>query len=138
MITDFRWIALFLLIAASTANAQTDSPELEDTFTFSAGLLLNNASASIGATRHGNEPVDLDLTDLGVDRDDLFFWSEFSWRFSERWRWDLTYSAFEGNGFIEARRDGNFGDVSFDAGASLTGDLETYLFNYLTESDSLC
>ncbi len=123
-----RRLALLLLLVASSSNAQSQNSRFGDTFTFSTGVLFHNADASFGATLDDNDPVDLSLDDLGVGRNETVFWSELSWQMSKRWRWDLTYSAFSGNGSIEANTSGNFGEINFDAGASLTTDLDVDLF----------
>jgi hypothetical protein len=128
MTSDYRCLGLLLLFAASSGIAQNQNSYFGDTFTISLGALLNNADASLGATLDDNESVDLNLDDLGVGRNELVYWSQLSWKFSQRWRWDLTYSAFDGSGIIEANTSGNFGDISYDAGASLTSDLDVDLF----------
>ena len=128
MISDYQWLGLLLLFAASSCLAQNQNPRFGDTFNFSTGVLFHNADASFGATLDDNDPVNLSLGDLGVDRNKTVFWSELSWQISQRWRWDLTYSAFDGNGFIEANTSANFGEIMFDAGASLTTDLDVDLF----------
>lgn len=128
MTSDYRWLGLLLLFAVGSCLAQNQNPRFGDTFTFSAGALFHNADAAFGATLDDNDPVDLDLDDLGVDRNKTVLWSEFSWQISQRWRWDVAYSAFDGNGFIEANTSGNFGEINFDAGVSLTTGLDVDLF----------
>ena len=128
MTSDNRWLGLLLLFTALSSTAQNQNPRFGDTFTFSTGVLFHNADASFGATLDDNDPVNLSLDDLDVGRNETVFWSELSWQISQRWRWDVTYSAFDGNGFIEANTSGNFGEIIFDAGASLTTDLDVDLF----------
>jgi len=102
MTSDNRWLGLLLLFTALSSTAQNQNPRFGDTFTFSTGVLFHNADASFGATLDDNDPVNLSLDDLDVGRNETVFWSELSWQISQRWRWDVTYSAFDGNGFIEA------------------------------------
>ena len=128
MTSDYRWLGLLSLFTALSSTAQTQNPRFGDTFTFSTGVLFHNADASFGATLNDNDPVNLSLDDLGVGRNETVFWSELSWQLSRRLRWDVNYSAFDGTGFIEANSSGNFGEVNFDAGASLTTDLDVDLF----------
>ena len=132
MTSDYRWLGLLSLFTALNSTAQPQNPpqnpRFGDTFTLSTGVLFHNADASLGATLDDNDRVDLSLDDLGVGRSETVFWSELSWQIGRRWRWDVTYSAFDGNGFIEADTSGNFGEINFDAGASLTTDLDVDLF----------
>lgn len=119
---------LLLLILSATGHAQNLNPRFGDTVTFSTGILFHNVDAGFGATLDDNPAVDLSLNDLGVGDDETVFWSELSWAISPRWHWDLTYNAFDGDGFIEARTRGNFGEIEFDAGASLTSNLDVDVF----------
>lgn len=115
---------LLLLVSSAGGHAQNGSPHFGDTVTLSTGILFHQADAAFGATLDNNRVVDLRLPDLGVNNDKKVFWAELSWRISRRWNWDLTYTSFAGNGFIEARRSGNFGEIEFDAGASLSSSLD--------------
>lgn len=124
----FRLAGLLLFVSSVEVYAQTDNPHFGDTVTFSTGVLLHKANAAFGATLDDNPVVDLRLPDLGVGDDKTVFWTELSWKMSRRWQWDLTYSSFAGNGFIEARRSGNFGEIEFDAGASLNSSLDVDVF----------
>jgi len=124
----FRLAGLLLFVSSIDGHAQNGNPHFGDTVTFSSGVLFHKADASVGATLNDNPVVDLRLPDLGVGDDKTVFWTELSWKMSRRWQWDLTYSSFAGNGFIEARRSGNFGEIEFDAGASLSSSLDVDVF----------
>ncbi|HKL54353.1 MAG TPA: hypothetical protein VJ902_10360 [Wenzhouxiangellaceae bacterium] len=120
---------LLLLFGWSVdGHAATGDSRFENTVTFSTGALFHKADAAFGATLDDNPVVDLTLPDLGVGDDKSVFWADLSWKMSQRWKWDFTYSSFAGNGLIEARRSGNFGEIEFDAGASLSSDIDVDVF----------
>jgi len=123
-------IFIFTVLAAFTspALAQVENPYFGDTVSLSAGVLFHRADASFAATLDDNTPIGLSLRDLGMGDNTTVAWSNLTWHISQRWHWGITYSAFRGSGFIEARTSGNFGDVEFDAGASLTSDLDVDVF----------
>jgi len=121
----FYGIAGLLLLTSSTVSHSQDvNRHFSDTVTFSTGVLFHRADAAFGATLDDNPAVDLRLPDLGLNDDKRVFRAGLSWQMNRRWNWDLTYSSFSGNGFIEARRSGNFGEIEFDAGASLSSSLD--------------
>jgi hypothetical protein len=104
-----------LFVAISSVSAD----EIEHPFSISAGGLWNDVDATFVSTLDGRDPVELDFDNLGMDNRATVFWAEGTWRFARRWTANLSYSSFSSDGFAEAQFDGNYGDVDWEAGASL-------------------
>lgn len=104
-----------LLAAVSAASAD----EIDHQFSISAGGLWNEVDATFVSTLDGLDPVELDFDNLGMDNRATVFWAEGTWRFARRWTANLSYSSFSSDGLVEADFDGNYGDVDWEAGASL-------------------
>ena len=86
-----------LLCLAGAALA--DRPRFGDTVSFALGGMNHRGNALLAATRD-DAPVDrLRFRDLGLDNETDVVWGEFNWQFFERWRFGVSYSSFDANGF---------------------------------------
>lgn len=108
-------ISACLVVATWSASADED----DRPFSISAGGLWNEVDATVASTLEGLDPVELDFGNLGMDDRATVFWAEGTWRFAPRWTANLSYSSFSSKGFAEVDFDGNYGDVDWQAGASL-------------------
>ncbi|MEM1080637.1 MAG: hypothetical protein AAGH65_03565 [Pseudomonadota bacterium] len=96
--------------------------EIEHPFQFSLGGFWNEVDATVASTPNGFDKVELDLDRLGLDDRATIFWSEGTWRFTERWSANLSYSQFSSDGLAEATADGVYEDIEWEAGAALATD----------------
>jgi hypothetical protein len=120
--------ALCIFCLLLPALALSDKPRFEDTFSFALGGMAHEADATFSSTKDG-EPLDkLTLKDLGIDDDTTVVWMDFDWQFRERWKFNLSYTSFDANGFKSQSVGGNYDDLEWDAGASLTSGIGVNLF----------
>ncbi len=117
-------IFCFLLPALALA----DKPRFDDTFSFAVGGMLHEADAKFSSTKEGALIDKLSLKDLGIDDDTAVIWVDFDWQFRERWRFNLSYSSFDAHGFRSESNSGNFDDLDWEVGTSLTSGFDMRLF----------
>ncbi len=102
------------------ALAQADKPRFDDTFSLALGGMAHEADAKFASTKEGAFIDKLSLKDLGIDDDTTVVWVDFDWQFRERWRFNLSYTSFDANGFISVSESVNYDDLNWLVGASLT------------------
>lgn len=94
----------------------------------SIGGMNHRGRATLSAT-NDDAPVDrLTFADLGLKDETRVFWGDLSWQFAERWQFSLAYTSFSGNGLKSASEGGNFGDIEWEIGASLSTDFDLDLY----------
>ncbi|MDA1073525.1 MAG: hypothetical protein O3A63_02025 [Proteobacteria bacterium] len=120
--------SVLLVFCLLSGAAYADKPAFGDTFTFRAGGMQSNADLTLAKTNDTFPESELNETSLGLDDDNNSLWLRADWQFADRWRLAATYSKFEANGFNMIGTDGNFGDVDWTAGASLTKKFESKLY----------
>ena len=125
-----RLIALTssLLLAA---QAFADRPGFGDTWTIMLGGMNQTANVEVSSTRTGRPDINLDLDDLGMDDNATTFRAGVNWQFADKWGTSLTYSSFSTDGRETASESGNFGDIEWEADATLSSDydLDLYIWN---------
>jgi hypothetical protein len=116
-----------LLVLSGFAHA--DKPRFGDTLSLSLGGMNHRGKATLASTREDAPVNRLTFADLGLDDQTRVFWGDFSWQFADRWQFSLAYTSFSANGFKSASKGGNFGDIDWEIGASLSTefDLELYI-----------
>lgn len=120
-------LAAGTLLLASQAFA--DRPHFGDTLTFRLGGMEQKADVSISSTRADNPKRSLDFSDLGLDDEASTVYAGLSWQFFDSWGLDFSYSSFDTDGTETATESGNFGDIEWDANATLSSsyDLDLYI-----------
>lgn len=106
-----------------------DKPRFGDTLSVSVGGMKHRGEASISSTRDGAPVDELTFGELGFDDDTQVFWGDVTWQFAERWQFSTSFSSFDGSGYAAASEGGNFGELEWEIGASLTSsfDMELYI-----------
>lgn len=118
-----------MLFALPAAQALADRPYFGDTLTFRLGGMEQKADVSLSSTREDRPKRTLDFSDLGLDDKSSTLYAGLSWQFFDSWGLDVSYSSFDSSGSETATEDGNFGDIEWDASATLTSnyDLDLYI-----------
>jgi hypothetical protein len=117
------------LLLSLSAAAMADKPRFGDTLSVSVGGMKHRGEASISSTRDGAPVDELTFGELGFDDDTQVFWGDVTWQFAERWQFSTSFSSFDGSGYAAASEGGNFGELEWEIGASLTSsfDMELYI-----------
>lgn len=95
-------------------------------FSLALGAFLNSFTTSLrvdNPTLGQGTNVNL-RDDFGVAREQSSFWGALEWRVAPRHRLGFSYSRFKLNGVAVARRDIQFGDEIYPAGATITSEFE--------------
>jgi len=126
-------LSALLWSTSAVVQAESMHPQLDAKHTFMLGGYKQKADAEFYANPDNHDRAKLSLGDLGVDDTDTSFMLEYRYRFSEKWLFAVSSYRFETSGTIEAKRDFEYDDVPFEAGASLdTGlDVDTYMIEAL-------
>jgi hypothetical protein len=122
-----KWIVLGILVLLA-GSAYADKPRFGDTVSLSLGGMNHRGKATLSVT-NDDAPVDrLTFADLGLNDETQVFWGDLSWQFAERWQFSLVYTSFSGSGVESASTGGNFGDIEWEIGASLSTDFDLDLY----------
>jgi len=112
-------------------QAWADRPYFGDTLTFRLGGMEQKADVTFSSTRNDRPTYKLDFSDLGLDDKASTVYAGVSWQFFDSWGIDVSYSSFDSNGSETATESGNFGDIEWDANATLKSnyDLDLYIID---------
>ena len=116
------------LCLISAGNALADKPGFGDTLTLGIGTLWNQSDATFAYTLDGLPETELDLSDLGMKDSDTVLWLGGKWQFSDRFHLGASYSRFKADGSNTIDFNGDFGEVIFTSGATLTSNFESKLY----------
>ena len=120
-------LVLLLGAGGSAAHAQEIHPELSDTHSFILGAHFQSSGTEVGARSN------IDLSDLGVDDDDISWMLAYRWRFTDRWTLSAGASDFQVDGDVTVSDTFEFDGKEFEAGVSLESDfsVETYIVDLM-------
>ncbi|MEE4277817.1 MAG: hypothetical protein V2I82_05025 [Halieaceae bacterium] len=135
-------LALLCAVPASLADAGGDEAAqgkrwsarfLEPRHRLSVGLVYQDVAAGIRATVDGFDPVELKISDLGVDDRDYSYYLDYRYRFRPRWAVIGGAYSFSESGTRRAKEDFNYDGVVYSAGAELNTrlDVDAYILDVM-------
>ena len=119
---------LFTACLTCATTALAEKPGFGDAFTFRIGAMDSRADAIFRYTDDGRPETELDLSDLGMDDSKTALWLGGTWQFTDRWSLGFTYNKFDSDGENVSEYSGNFGDVNFTVGSTLTSSFTSKLY----------
>ncbi len=120
-------------IVAGSLQAQSIHPALTDKHTLTLGAYDLESDTKIGSHRDGSDSGDIDLDDLGVDKDYVSWMLGYRWRFAERWALVLGANTYDVDGEAEVSKSFEYEGTSFEAGLKLESDfsVDSYIVDVL-------
>jgi len=121
-------IAICSLLPGELLSAPKDYDEM---YQLSAGSSSNKFDTDILIdSRNGAISGGLDLEDdLGFDNEVRLTWITAHWRMADRHRLELIYTPIRRTSYFENNKDIDLGDRVIKAGASISSEVKTYLFD---------
>lgn len=111
-----------------TAQAQSINPGLDDKWQFSLGLFSQNNDAIIRSTAPNDQPIDIDLEDLGLDESETVPQIGAYWRINDKWRLNFVVSDMGISSFETVDTTFNYDGVTYPVNANLSTNLDIRLY----------
>ena len=124
--TAVKILCLAVMLLAAPAQAAID-----EIFQLSIGTTVNSFDTSVTfASKDGSIGTEIDLEDdLGADSDVDSGWISGWYRFGDRHRLAVTYIPSRRSASLVSQKDLDVGDDTIKAGASISSDLDTDLWD---------
>ena len=119
------------LLSLAPTELMSAPKDYRERYQLSIGASTNVFDTDIRIdSRDGSISREIDLEeDLGFDNEVKLTWITAYWRVAERHRLRLIYTPIRRSTYLESSKDIDVGDRTIKAGASLSSDVKTHLFD---------
>ncbi|MCG8686120.1 MAG: hypothetical protein MI892_14670 [Desulfobacterales bacterium] len=128
------WIMAFcycLFFSSAWGSELNKNNILDKRITIYGGARFYQAEGTFSSTRNGNSTAEVDMDDLGLDKNEVSAIGGVIYNFGKRWNLRFDYFGYHDDALKTADKSFNFDDVNIPINASLESslDIDLYVIN---------